>query len=257
MYIPGRSRTCSTPSRTWISADPYRPGLVAPARLVVVLATSPPSWNAGAPDSRRRVSGGRRNRVEPTRFYQSGVTPNAFRRPVRGSKRGLELLALQAFPRVGTHDHLHLGDAPGADRRLGSLPDLLGQEPHLRPPGSGGRGDHQDTPFEADRGGLGGQPGAHHRRPIGRELADRHPPRERPLAEEAVDDVADPGCLEGPFVLAVREPLGMRHRDHAPRAATVPADTSRTIDEGSGTWASSATLTKTCPRSASRSPTSR
>src|SRR5512132_1617278 len=57
MYIPGRSRTCSTPSRTWMSADPYCPGLVAAARLVAVLATSPPSRNAGAPDSRRRVSG--------------------------------------------------------------------------------------------------------------------------------------------------------------------------------------------------------
>src|SRR5207342_1872996 len=145
MYIPGRSRTCSMPSRTWISADPYCPGLVAADRLVAVLATSPPSWNAGAPDSSRRVSGADGTAVVRPRFYQSGVTPNAFRRPIRGSPRGHERLALQAFPRVGAHDHLHLGDAPGADRRLGAFADLFGQEPNLRAPGSGGRGDHQDA----------------------------------------------------------------------------------------------------------------
>src|SRR6185436_10841653 len=136
MYIPGRSRTCSTPSRTWISADPYCPGLVAAARLVAVLATSPPSWNAGAPDSRRRVSGADGTAVDTPRFYQSRVTPSAFRHPIRGARHGRKRLALQAFPRIDTHDHLHLGDAPGADRRLGSFADLFGQEPHLRPPGS-------------------------------------------------------------------------------------------------------------------------
>src|SRR4029453_9191092 len=99
-------------------------------------------------------------------------------------------------------------------------------------------------------------PGAHHRRPIGRELADRHPPRERPLAQQAVDDVADLGCLQGPLVLAAGEPCGGGHPDQAPGGATAPADTSGTSHEGFGTWASSATLTRTCPRPASRSATS-
>src|SRR6266511_5138391 len=132
MYIPGRSRTCATPSRTWISADPYRPGLVAPApspaRLVAVLATSPPSWNAGAPDSRRRVSGADGTAMLTPRFYQSEVTPNAFRGAIRGSSRCPELPALQAFPWVIADDHLHLDDAPGADGGLGSFADLFGQE---------------------------------------------------------------------------------------------------------------------------------
>src|SRR6185295_8978086 len=134
--------------------------------------------------------------------------------------------------------------------------DLFGQESYLRAPGSGGRGDDEDTAFEAHGGGLRGQPWTDHRGPIRFQLADRHATRERLLAEQPVDDVADQGRLEGPFILAVREALRVRHR-HAPRAATLPADTSRTSVEGSGTCASSATLRRTCPRSASRSPTSR
>ncbi len=49
----------------------------------------------------------------------------------------------------------------------------------------------------------------------------------------------------------------MRHRSRPPSASRSPPDTSRTSDDASGTWASSATLTNTCPRSRSRSPTSR
>src|SRR4029450_6439049 len=125
MYIPGRSRTCSPPSGPWLPADPYCPGLVAAARLVAVLATSPPSRNAGAPDSRRRVSGADGTAGERPTFYQSEGTPNAFPHPIQGFASGHERPALQAFPRVGTHDHLHPGDASGADRHLGSFADLI------------------------------------------------------------------------------------------------------------------------------------
>src|SRR5262245_43557299 len=189
MYIPGRSRTCSTPSRTWISADEYLLDLVAAARFVAVLAKDPPSWNADTPDRDVTSRGPTEPRWKPASFYQSGMTPKAVSGTFPAVRPVLESLALQAFPRFGPDDHADRGDAPGAERLLGPNADPIGQETDLRAPRPGGRGDHQDAALQAHRGRLRGQPGAHHVGPSRGELADRHAPGERLLPQQPVHDL--------------------------------------------------------------------
>src|SRR5262245_12339007 len=128
MYIPGRSRTCSTPSRTWMSADEYCPGLVAAALLVAVLAKDPPLRHADTPDRAVTSGGPTEPRWKPALFCPSRVTLKAgagsfaAARPIPGAR------ALQAFSGFCPDDHADRRDAPRAERLLGPNADAIGQE---------------------------------------------------------------------------------------------------------------------------------
>src|SRR5512139_4133104 len=111
MYIPGRSRTCSTPSRTWMSADSYCPGLLAAALLVAVLAKDPPSKTRARRTRDGASRGADGTSAETPTFYQPGVTPKAVSVALPAVPGGPKVLVLQAFPRVGPDDHADRGDA--------------------------------------------------------------------------------------------------------------------------------------------------
>ena len=170
MYIPGRRRTCSTPSRTWISAILVRfvgfPFRSLRCQLSLRLEREPRRTRN---DASLGADGGRGARPQ---ILSTGGDIDAFRAQPRLVTVLNPCATSLSVARPGRPSAPCTRSPPKA--RSARLADLFGQESDLRAPGSGARGDHQHAAVEAHGGGLGGQAAPDHRGPIRRELADRH-----------------------------------------------------------------------------------
>src|SRR6266542_469783 len=271
MYIPGRRRTCSTPSRTWMSSDVYE------LFWLFAAATFPPTHPAhGGP--KLTFSEGSPRGGEYRLEYTMRTPPPGGLTPLRNSCTAT-VSALHLLPLEPVVDH-HADPANMVPAKCPVCPllDLARQEPHLGSPGSGGGDDGEHSRLQPDRPALPRQPLADDLRPRLHQPAETHPLRELLLRQQPGHQVADRRDVLRPHLriagLRSAAPLGLpplplglgrprRERTRAgqvpgraahvaPRSETAPARTRHTRSATSGTCASSATDITVCPRPARR-----